>query len=137
MFRRMKQAQTQSEGQSSGQQTRGMKGNLPDNIHVSGIAVFVAMVIFVVSILAAIEMSALHVSDTWVGVEIVAAYLVAFYILFALKVARQWEKAVVLRMGKFQKLRGPGLFWIVPIVDTTPTWIDHRVMVTPFNVEKL
>ena len=136
MFRRMKQAQTQSEGQSSGQQTRGMKGNLPDNIHVSGIAVFVAMVIFVVSILAAIEMSALHVSDTWVGVEIVAAYLVAFYILFALKVARQWEKAVVLRMGKFQKLRGPGLFWIVPIVDTTPTWIDHRVMVTPFNAEK-
>jgi regulator of protease activity HflC (stomatin/prohibitin superfamily) len=58
------------------------------------------------------------------------------YILFALKVARQWEKVVLLRLGKFRGLRGPGLFWLVPIVDTTPNWIDHRVMVTPFNAEK-
>jgi regulator of protease activity HflC (stomatin/prohibitin superfamily) len=43
---------------------------------------------------------------------------------------------VVLRFGKFAGLRGPGLFWIVPIVDTIPSWIDHRVMVTPFNAEK-
>jgi regulator of protease activity HflC (stomatin/prohibitin superfamily) len=51
-------------------------------------------------------------------------------------VAQQWEKAVVLRLGKFKSLKGPGMFWIVPIIDTTPTWIDHRVMVTPFNAEK-
>ena len=60
----------------------------------------------------------------------------ALYLLFALKIARQWEKAVVLRLGKFHGLRGPGLFWIMPIIDTTPIWIDHRVMVTPFNAEK-
>jgi len=53
-----------------------------------------------------------------------------------MKVADQWEKAVVLRFGKFRGLRGPGLFWIVPIVDNIPMWIDHRVMVTPFNAEK-
>ncbi len=60
----------------------------------------------------------------------------ATYILFALKVASQWEKAVVLRLGKFKKLAGPGAFWIVPIVDSIPTWIDHRVMVTPFAAQK-
>ena len=62
--------------------------------------------------------------------------LIAVYILLALKVAQQWEKAVVLRLGKFRGLRGPGMFWIIPIMDATPNWIDHRVMVTPFNAEK-
>ncbi len=62
--------------------------------------------------------------------------LIGVYVLFALKVANEWEKAVVLRAGKFLGLRGPGLFWIVPVLDTIPMWIDHRVMVTPFNAEK-
>jgi len=56
--------------------------------------------------------------------------------LFALKVADQWEKAVLLRFGKFRGLKGPGVFWIIPIVDTIPEWIDHRVMVSPFSAEK-
>jgi regulator of protease activity HflC (stomatin/prohibitin superfamily) len=72
----------------------------------------------------------------WVGLIIGGGALVATYILFALKIADQWEKAVVLRFGRFAGLRGPGLFWIVPVVDTIPSWIDHRVMVTPFNAEK-
>ncbi len=62
--------------------------------------------------------------------------LLALYVLFALKMANQWEKAVVLRMGKFRGLYGPGLFWIVPVVDSVAKWIDHRVMVTPFRAEK-
>ena len=62
--------------------------------------------------------------------------LIGAYVLMALKVADQWEKAVVLRVGRFRGLRGPGLFWIIPIVDRIPMWIDHRVMVTPFNAEK-
>ena len=62
--------------------------------------------------------------------------LVAMYLMFALKIADQWEKAVILRFGKFRGLYGPGLFWLVPIVDTVPKWIDHRVMVTPFSAEK-
>jgi regulator of protease activity HflC (stomatin/prohibitin superfamily) len=62
--------------------------------------------------------------------------LVGTYILFALRVASQWEKAVVLRLGRFHGLRGPGVFWIIPIVDTIASWIDHRVMVTPFSAEK-
>jgi regulator of protease activity HflC (stomatin/prohibitin superfamily) len=62
--------------------------------------------------------------------------LVGIYILFALKVASQWEKVIVLRLGKFNKLAGPGPFWIIPIIDSTPTWIDHRVMVSPFAAQK-
>jgi regulator of protease activity HflC (stomatin/prohibitin superfamily) len=56
--------------------------------------------------------------------------------LFALRVANEWEKAVVLRAGHFHALRGPGLFWVVPVLDTIPVWVDHRVIVTPFNAEK-
>jgi len=52
------------------------------------------------------------------------------------KIARQWERAVVLRLGKFVGLRGPGLFWIVPFVDTISTWIDQRVITTGFAAEE-
>ncbi len=62
--------------------------------------------------------------------------LLALYVLFALKVAAQWEKAVILRLGRFYRLAGPGPFWIIPIVDTIPSWIDQRVMVTPFAAQK-
>jgi regulator of protease activity HflC (stomatin/prohibitin superfamily) len=69
-------------------------------------------------------------------VVVLAISLAGFPVLFALKVADQWEKAVVLRFGRFAGLRGPGLFWIVPVIDRIAIWIDHRVMVTPFSAEK-
>jgi len=75
-------------------------------------------------------------SDVVAVAWVVAWMFVGIYILFALKVASQWEKVVVLRLGKFFKLAGPGAFWIIPIIDSTPTWIDHRVMVTPFAAQK-
>jgi len=57
-------------------------------------------------------------------------------VLFAVKIANQWEKAIVLRFGKFNRLGGPGIFWIVPLIETIPSWVDHRVMVTPFKAER-
>jgi len=75
-------------------------------------------------------------NDAVLGAWVLIWTLLATYILFALKVASQWEKAIVLRLGKFKKLAGPGAFWIIPIVDNIPTWIDHRVMVTPFAAQK-
>ncbi|MFN3492211.1 MAG: SPFH domain-containing protein, partial [Anaerolineales bacterium] len=75
-------------------------------------------------------------SDAILGAWVTFWSLIAIYILFALKVASQWEKAIVLRLGKFIGLKGPGLFWIIPIVDTIATWIDHRVMVSPFAAQK-
>ena len=62
--------------------------------------------------------------------------LSAVYLLFALKIANQWEKGIVLRFGRFRHMAGPGLFWLIPIVDSVSAWIDHRVMVTPFKAEK-
>jgi regulator of protease activity HflC (stomatin/prohibitin superfamily) len=52
------------------------------------------------------------------------------------KVAQQWERAVVLRLGRFSGLRGPGLFWIVPFIDTVSSWIDQRTITTSFAAEQ-
>lgn len=52
------------------------------------------------------------------------------------KVARQWDRAVVLRLGRYVGLRGPGLFWIIPFVDTVSAWIDQRVITTSFAAEE-
>src|SRR5450759_372508 len=59
-------------------------------------------------------------------------FLLAIIISSAIKVADQWEKAVVLRLGRFQSLRGPGLFFIIPIFDNVAYWIDNRVITTSF-----
>ncbi|MEK6324480.1 MAG: slipin family protein [Acidobacteriota bacterium] len=52
------------------------------------------------------------------------------------KVAKQWEKAVVLRLGRYVGIRGPGLFWIVPLIDTVSSWIDQRIITTNFVAEQ-
>jgi regulator of protease activity HflC (stomatin/prohibitin superfamily) len=75
-------------------------------------------------------------ADWMLGLWVAAWTMAGITILFALKVASQWEKVVVLRLGKFTGLRGPGLFWIIPMIDNAVMWIDHRVMVTSFSAEK-
>jgi len=62
--------------------------------------------------------------------------VVASLVAWSTKVASQWNRAVVLRMGKFHSLRGPGLFFIIPIIDSIPYWIDIRVISTSFKAEK-
>jgi len=52
------------------------------------------------------------------------------------RVASQWERAVVLRLGRYRGLRGPGLFWLVPFVDSVSAWVDQRVMTTSFAAEE-
>jgi len=103
---------------------------------VNGVSLAIFFVLMALSIAAAIIVDSLDLPDWLIGVAILGLNLIGLSILFALKIANQWEKAVVLRFGKFRGLRGPGLFWIVPVVDNIPIWIDHRVMVTPFNAEK-
>jgi len=66
---------------------------------------------------------------------LVASTLAGLFVLFSIKVARQWERAVVLRFGRFVGLRGPGLFAVVPIVDTVSHLIDQRVRVTDVSAE--
>jgi len=75
-------------------------------------------------------------SDAWVGVWTIGWVLLGTFFLLAIKIAAQWEKGIILRLGRFHKLAGPGPFWVVPILDNVVNWIDHRVMVTPFSAEK-
>jgi len=103
---------------------------------VPAIAVLVWAIVEVAIVVLVGSLDWLGVGDLWIGLAAVGLSLLAFLLLFALKIADQWEKAVVLRFGRFRGLRGPGMFWIVPVVDRIPMWIDHRVMVTPFSAEK-
>jgi regulator of protease activity HflC (stomatin/prohibitin superfamily) len=103
---------------------------------VPAIAVLVWAIVEVAIVVLVGLLDWLGVGDLWIGLAVVGLSLLAFYLLFSLKIADQWEKAVVLRFGRFRGLRGPGMFWIVPVVDRIPMWIDHRVMVTPFSAEK-
>jgi regulator of protease activity HflC (stomatin/prohibitin superfamily) len=62
--------------------------------------------------------------------------VVGVVIMQSPKIAQQWERAVVLRLGRFVGLRGPGLFWIVPFVDSVSSWIDQRTITTGFAAEQ-
>ncbi len=106
------------------------------NVRISGISVFLFVVLIIVAILGGATMDSRGVSQSISLPIVVVVVLIAIYILLAIQIAAQWEKAVVLRYGKFHSLKGPGLFWLIPIVDTVANWIDHRVSVTPFSAEK-
>ena len=64
------------------------------------------------------------------------AVLVGLLLTPAPRIAQQWERAVVLRFGRFVGLRGPGLFWVTPFVDRVSTWIDQRTITTTFAAEQ-
>ncbi len=64
------------------------------------------------------------------------AFVLAIAASYAVKIANQWEKVVVLRLGRFRSLEGPGLFLVIPILETVPYWIDTRVITTAFKAEK-
>jgi regulator of protease activity HflC (stomatin/prohibitin superfamily) len=66
----------------------------------------------------------------------VVSAVVAFIVSYAVKVANQWERVVVLRLGRFRSLEGPGLFFIIPIIETVAYWIDIRVITSTFKAEK-
>jgi len=94
---------------------------------VSGVGV----ALFVASIAAGLLLrSALHEP-----LAAVAGVLVGMYLMFAIRVADQWEKVAVLRLGRYRGLRGPGLFHMIPVVDTLSTYVDQRVRVTDVSAE--
>jgi regulator of protease activity HflC (stomatin/prohibitin superfamily) len=66
---------------------------------------------------------------------IIAGALVGLYLLFAIKVVRQWEKVALLRLGRYVGLRGPGIFHIIPIVETLSPFVDQRVRVASVTAE--
>jgi regulator of protease activity HflC (stomatin/prohibitin superfamily) len=68
-------------------------------------------------------------------VPVVIALVIGLYFLFAIRVAEQWEKAAVLRLGRYIGLRGPGIFMIVPVIDEISLYVDQRVRVVEVSAE--
>jgi regulator of protease activity HflC (stomatin/prohibitin superfamily) len=66
----------------------------------------------------------------------VIALVIALVLSLAIKVADQWERVVILRLGKFRSIEGPGLFFIIPVIDVVAYWIDTRVITASFKAEK-
>jgi regulator of protease activity HflC (stomatin/prohibitin superfamily) len=69
-------------------------------------------------------------------IPLIAMVLAGLVLMQAPRIAQQWEHAVVLRLGRFVGLRGPGLFWIVPFIDTVSSWVDQRTITTSFAAEQ-
>lgn len=111
-------------------------GTPPGMKHMtSSVPTLVFLVIAVVGLFIAYPAYALQAYGVagWIGA---ATIVVAVIASAAIKIADQWKRVVVLRLGRFRTLQGPGMFFIIPIIDTTPYWIDIRVITTSFKAEK-
>jgi regulator of protease activity HflC (stomatin/prohibitin superfamily) len=126
-------SQANQTGDDTQNQSTGPRQQNDQHISAPGMLIFI--ICLLIGIIGAIVMDK-NVSEMVIGIFVPVTLLVGSFFLFSLKVARQWEKAVVLRLGRFHGLRGPGMFWVWPVLESVTNWIDHRVMVTPFNAEK-
>jgi regulator of protease activity HflC (stomatin/prohibitin superfamily) len=114
-----------------------LQGRQQPDMHISGVGGALFAICLIAGIIGTMVMTARGIaSDFLIGAWVVGWLILGCYFLYWLKVASQWEKAIILRLGKFHKLAGPGAFWLIPFIDTLANWIDHRVMVTPFSAEK-
>ncbi len=78
-------------------------------------------------------MSTVNLNSFWIAVF---AFFIALIAFTATQVANQWERVVMLRLGKYRAMKGPGIFLIIPVIDTLPYWIDLRVLTISFKAEK-
>ena len=102
---------------------------------VNGPSALIAAVVWVSGALVAIALhEELHRSGL-VPLALLVSVLVGSFLLFSIKVVDQWEKAVVLRLGKYRGLRGPGVFWIVPVVNVISHLVDQRVRATEVTAQ--
>ena len=99
---------------------------------------FASLVFILILGLGAVLAYARHgaaINPEFVGIG-VGAFILAMLASSSIQIADQWDKVVILRLGKFHALKGPGLFFIIPVIDTIPYWIDTRVITTGFKAEK-
>ncbi len=95
--------------------------------HVSG----VATALFAIAVAAGSGITA----ATGRQAPLVTGLVIGVYLLFSIKVADQWEKVAVLRLGRYIGLRGPGIFHIIPVVDTLSRYVDQRIRVASVTAE--
>ena len=91
----------------------------------------VGVMVFLLCTLCGVVL-ALFTHERWIGL---AGGIAGLYFLFAIVVVDQWEKVAVLRVGRYRGLRGPGLFLIIPVVETLSRYVDQRVRVTTVSAE--
>lgn len=99
------------------------------------LSIFIFSVIFGIGIILS-YVSRTGTADSLNVIVLLISFVIALVVSTSIKVADQWNRAIVLRLGKFNKLKGPGLFFIIPIIDAIPYWIDTRVITTTFKAEK-
>ena len=104
-----------------------MTPNIMERLKLSNLGV----ALFVISIIA----GSVVTNQTKSPAGLVAGSLIGLYLLFAIRVADQWEKVAVLRLGRYRGLRGPGLFTIIPVVDSLSRYVDQRVRVANVTAE--
>ncbi len=92
----------------------------------------ISLAIFIVSIAAAVIVGVR--TENLIAPTVII--LVGLALMQSPRVAQQWERGVVLRLGRYVGLRGPGLFWVVPFVDSVSSWIDQRTITTGFAAEQ-
>ena len=92
----------------------------------------VSVIVFLVIAGTSLVLTTMSASPVWVAIGVPLGVMAAM----APRVARQWERAVVLRLGRFIGLRGPGLFWVLPFVDAVTRTIDQRMITTGFAAEQ-
>lgn len=122
---------------------RSRRGLVPDasteivGEHASnaGVVVF-STVVFLVSFLVVLAASAIVAPGTSPVAWVALAAVVALLATSSVHVAQQWEKVVVLRLGAFNRVSGPGLFWTIPVIEQNTMRVDGRVRVTTFGAEE-
>jgi len=103
---------------------------------VNGVSIVAAVLVFVPTMIAMIVLAVNHLVPDWaIPLVMFGGIVLAAYLMFAIKVVDQWEKAVVLRFGRFRGLRGPGLFMVIPVVDVISHLVDQRVRATDVTAE--
>src|SRR6476620_5060969 len=94
---------------------------------ISGIAI----ALFAISVIVGLALS-IPVGNRTL---IFGGLVIGIYLLFSIKVADQWEKVAVLRLGRYAGLRGPGIFQVIPVIDTLSRYVDQRVRVANVTAE--
>jgi regulator of protease activity HflC (stomatin/prohibitin superfamily) len=97
-------------------------------VHMNPISALVFVIFIGGAVLA-------RLADMHIGITIALA-VIGIFLGYSIKMAQQWERAVILRLGKLQAVKGPGLFILIPIIDAVATWIDQRIRTTEVNAEQ-
>lgn len=115
---------------------QGESGFRRADTHKMGLSIVSVIVLAVLAGAGTVATYLLQLEGPRLEIALAATALVAGLAALSPRMASQWERAVILRLGKFAGLRGPGVFWIVPLIERPVIWIDGRVRTTGFAAEK-